>query len=102
MLMVQPDGTSNPYVIGAETSGTYPVYPTFKIQRNGSDLCFWQGGLASLSGDSALPVYIGTPMMFLDTPSSGSYNYTVWMKSSANTSQNSSTISNAVLMAYEL
>ncbi len=95
VLMIQPDGTTNPASYGVNPAGSGATSFSAQINRGGSSIAKW-----TLLGYSAASGFItpgGANIMFLDTPASGTYTYQFLIGG-----LNPTFVNYMVLVAYEL
>jgi hypothetical protein len=99
MVMVQSDGNgTNPAYIGVAGTSTGTVVAAFQLKRGSTVISQTFLETASASSGSPLTVVPPGALNFLDTPTAGTYTYTVQAKSPGNQVD----FVDCVLVAYEL
>ena len=98
MLIMQPDTSASQSWYGVQESGPNNNTASFGFARGGTIFTFVT---ANLIGATTYQLFPGT-LTYLDTPTAGTYTYTVQV-AQLNTAQSSIiTVRNYVLVAYEL
>lgn len=96
MLMIQDDGSTNESFIGLVSGANTSVSADYALFRGTTQLT-----LMIIENNNASQTFVPpSSLIFLDTPSAGSYTYT--LKAACSNGSSNAFVRNSVLVAYEL